>query len=69
MDNDITQDNLKTNSGFFVEIEEIKTGKKVRGYEEASKVFNVSKQTILNHTKNKVKNPKWRLTGQRFKEK
>ena len=50
-----------------VEIEEIATGIKVIGYEQGTKIFQVSKQTLLNHVKNKVKNPKWRLTGKRYK--
>lgn len=69
LENQITKENVKSNGGYFVEIEEISTGKKVLGYEEGVKVFGVSKQTLLNHTKGKVKHPKWKLTGQRFKEK
>ena len=65
--NEFTQEHLKTNSGYYVEIEEIATGIKVVGYEQGAKTFQVSKQTLLNHVKNKVKNPKWRLTGKRYK--
>lgn len=68
LENDITQEKIKKNSGYFVEIEEIATGKTVIGYDKAVEEFGVSKQTILNHVKGKVKEPRWRLTGKRFKE-
>ena len=68
LNNPETLEHVKQNTGYFVEIEEILTGKKVIGYEKAVAEFGVSKQTILNHVKGKVKNPKWKLTGQRFKE-
>lgn len=67
MDNEITKETVKRNTGYYCEIEEIVTGKLFIGYEEVANYFNVSKQTILNHTKNKVKNPKWRLTGKRIR--
>lgn len=68
LNNPETLEHVKQNTGYFVEIEEILTGKKVIGYEKAVAEFGVSKQTILNHVKGKVKNPKWKLTGQRFRE-
>lgn len=69
LDNPQSQEHIKQNTGYFVEIEEIETGRIFIGYEEASKMTGKSKQTILNHTKGKVKNPKWKLTGKRVKEK
>lgn len=66
MDNNQTQQNLKTNTGFFVEIEEISTGKLFCGYEELSAYTGLSKSALQNHTKNRVKNPKWKLTGKRI---
>lgn len=69
LNNEITQDNVKKNTGYFVEIEEIDTGILYIGYDEASLKTGKSKQTIQNHTKNRVKNPKWRLTGKRYREK
>lgn len=68
MDNPNTQNHIKQNTGYFVEIEEIATGKLFIGYDSAVQYSGLSRQTILNHTKGKVKNPKWRLTGKRFKE-
>jgi len=67
MENELTKEHVKKNTGYYCEIEEIATGKLFNGYCEAAKACNVSEQTILNHTKNKVKNPKWRLTGKRIK--
>ena len=67
MNNEITQEAIKQNTGYQCEIEEIATGKLFIGYEEVANYFNVSKQTVLNHTKNKVKSPKWRLTGKRIR--
>lgn len=69
MENTITQENIKKNSGYFVEIEEIATGKIFVGYEEVAKAFGVSKACVSNHLNGRVKNPKWRLTGKRQKEK
>ena len=69
MDNPQTQTHIKQNTGYFVEIEEISTGKLFIGYDSVVQYSGLSRQTILNHTKGKVKNPKWRLTGKRFREK
>lgn len=68
MANELTQKNVKKNTGYFVEIEEIATGKKFYGYEEVAAVFGVSKETVRKHLKNMVQHPKWRLTGKRVKE-
>ena len=68
MANEFTQENVKKNTGYFVEIEEIATGKKFYGYEEVVKNFGVSKDTVRKHVKNMVQHPKWRLTGKRFRE-
>lgn len=68
MINENTQETLKKNSGWYVEIEYLPTHELFIGYEQATKTYHVSKQTILNHVKGKVKNPKWRLTGKKFKE-
>lgn len=65
--NENTQEVLKKNTGYLVEIEDIKTGKLFYGYDEIVKNFGVSKATVGNHLNNKVKNPKWRLTGNRKK--
>ncbi len=67
MENELTKEIVKHNTGYYCEIEEIATGKLFNGYYEAAKQNNISLQTILNHTKNKVKNPKWRLTGKRIR--
>lgn len=66
--NPISQNNIKKNKGYYVEIEEIATGKKFIGYNQAAEYAHLHPITIKNHTHNKVKNPKWRLTGKRFKE-
>lgn len=67
MSNELTKTHIKKNTGYYCEIEEITTGRLFNGYTEAARANNVSEQTILNHTKNKVKNPKWRLTGKRVR--
>ena len=67
MKNNQTIENVKQNTGYYCEIEEIETGKLFIGYEEASKYSGLHKETIRNHTKGKVKNPKWRLTGKRIR--
>ena len=67
MDNEITKEKIKQNTGYYCEIEEIATGKKFIGYKAASKYSGLHEETIRNHTKGKVKNPKWRLTGKRIK--
>lgn len=56
---------VKHNGGAFVEIEEISTGKTFWGYEEASKYSGLHIVTIQKHTNNRVKHPKWRLTGRK----
>lgn len=66
--NELTKEHVKQNKGYFVEIREINTGKLFRGYEQASQYSGISCNTIYKHTHNKVKNPKWELTGRRFKE-
>lgn len=66
--NELTKEHVKQNRGVFVEIREISTGKLFRGYKQASQYSGVSCNTIYKHTHNKVKNPKWELTGRRFKE-
>lgn len=69
MDNEITKEKIKSNTGYLVEIEEIATGKIFYGYDELSEYTGLSKTTLYKHTKNKVKNPKWRLTGKRVRPK
>lgn len=66
--NELTKEHVKQNKGYFVEIREINTGKLFRGYKQASQYSGVSCNTIYKHTHNKVKNPKWELTGRKFKE-
>lgn len=68
LQNELSKEHIKRNSGYYVEIKEISTGRLFRGYEQASQYAGVSRATIINHTQNKVKNPKWELTGKRFKE-
>lgn len=66
--NPISQDHVKKNKGYYVEIEEIATGKKFIGYDQVAEYAHLHPMTIKNHTHNKVKNPKWKLTGKRFRE-
>lgn len=68
MANEQTTINLKQNKGYYVELQEISTGKTFIGYDEAIAYSGLSKQAILNHVKGRVKNPRWRLTGKRFRE-
>ena len=63
MKNETTRERLKKNGGDYVEIEEISTGRIFRGYQEASEA------TLQHHTKNKVKEPRFKLTGRREKSK
>lgn len=65
MGNSNTNIKIKKNGGALVEIEEIATGKTFWGYEEASKYSGLHIVTIQNHTRNRVKKPKWRLTGRK----
>ena len=58
MNNPITKNHLKKNTGYLIEIEEIKTGMLFYGLKETSEYFKVSETTILNHLNNKVKNPR-----------
>ena len=67
MNNEITKEKIKQNTGYYCEIEEIATDKKFIGYKAASEYSGLHEETIRNHTKGKVKNPKWRLTGKRIK--
>lgn len=67
MVNEKTVENLKRNTGHYLEIEEIATGKKFIGVKEVAKIFQVSENTVTNHIKNKVKNPCWRTNGERIK--
>ena len=69
MSNKNTQITLRKNTGYFIEIEEIATGKRFIGYDEAVKYSGLSKQCLLNHIKGRVKTPKWRATGNKFREK
>ena len=65
LENPITVQRIQNNGGALVEIEEIATGKCFWGYADAAAYFGVHEETIRNHTKNKVKSPKWRLTGRK----
>lgn len=65
MKNETTRERLKKNGGDYVEIEEIATGRIFQGYQEASKATGMSKAGILLHTKNRVKEPRFRLTGKK----
>lgn len=67
LQNELTQEHIKNNTGYYCEIEEIATGKLFIGYTAAAEYFHVHEETIRNHTKNKVKNPRWRLTGRRIR--
>lgn len=66
MQNEKTQENVKNNTGYLVEIENIETGEITYGYEDTIKKYNISKSTLNNHLKGRVKNPKWQLTGKRI---
>ena len=66
--NPLSKEHVKTNKGYYVEIEEIATGEKFIGYDKAAEYANLNPTTIKNHTNGRVKNPKWRLTGKRFRE-
>ena len=65
MTNPNTIAKIKRNGGALVEIEEIATGKTFWGYKEASQYSGLHIVTIQNHTGNKVKHSKWRLTGRK----
>ena len=65
MANPITNERIKRNGGALVEIEEIATGKCFWGYDAAAEYSGLCKVTLQNHTANKVKAPKWRLTGRK----
>lgn len=67
MDNEKTKEAIKKNTGYYIEIEEIVTGKLFNGIKAVQNEFQVSEQTVLNHLNNKVKNPRWRRTGKRIK--
>lgn len=63
--NPTTNQRIKKNGGALVEIEEISSGKTFWGYDEAAAYSGLHPVTIQNHTANKVKTPKWRLTGRK----
>lgn len=67
MKNIITQDKIKSNTGYYVEIKELKTGKLYSGYQEVAEKCGVSKATVWKHLAKKVKNPKWEFTGNRIR--
>ena len=67
MDNEITSERIKHNTGYLCEIEEIETGRLFNGYADASEKTGLCEGAILNHTKNKVKQPRFRLTGRRLR--
>lgn len=51
---------------FFFEVKNILTNNVYWGYEAAAAAENVSRQTIINHCKNKVKQPRYQLTGRKL---
>ena len=67
INNEITVDHIKHNTGYICEIEEIKTGRLFNGYADAAAQTGLCEGTILNHTKNRVKHPRFRLTGRRMR--
>ena len=72
MNNEITTERIKTNKGGKVEILDTLTGEIYLGYEEAARAGNVSKATIQNHLRGKIKKtPRWVYynNGQRIVEK
>lgn len=69
MENSQTKNNLKKNTGYYIEIEEIETGEIFVGIKEIMEKYKVSEQTVLNHLNEKVKNPRWRRTGNRIRPK
>lgn len=69
LDNPISKEKVKQNTGYYIEIEELDTGNLYIGYEDAASKTGYSKTTINNHVLGKVKNPKWRATGKKYREK
>lgn len=72
MDNSITKERVKTNKGGKVEILDTLTNNVYLGYQDAADAAGVSKATILNHLKCKIKKtPRWVYynNGQRIVEK
>lgn len=67
INNPITKERISNNTGWLMQIENIETGEKYWGYKEASEKTGFSEGCILNHTKNKVQNPRYRLTGNKKK--
>jgi hypothetical protein len=66
MKNKITQKHVKQNGGLLFEVKNILTNNVYWGYEAAAAAENVSRQTIINHCKNKVKKPRYQLTGRKL---
>lgn len=65
MSNEKTQENVSNNGALALEIKNTQTGKTYWGYISAAEAENVSRQTIINHCNNKVKNPRFQLTGRK----
>lgn len=65
MQNNITEDRLKKNTGYCLWIENIETGEKYLGYAAAAEASGLHVETIRNHTKGRVKNPKWRIIDEK----
>ena len=69
MENELTQEVLKSNTGFFKEVINLETGETFLGLEAAAQAAGVSRATVINHTRNLVKKPKWQYTGKIFNPK
>lgn len=67
MANLLTQEHVKKNTGYYLEIEEIATGRIFYGVKAVAEEFRISENSVTNHLQNKVKHPKWRSTGCRIR--
>ena len=67
MANPMTADKIKTNTGYLKEIIDVQTGETFIGVKAVCEKYNVCKATVTNHLTNKVKNPRWQFTGNRFR--
>ena len=63
MRNENTLPRISNNRNYLLEIREIATDNLYYGFKEASEKTGFHEETIRNHTKGKVKNPKWITTG------
>jgi hypothetical protein len=67
LENDLTVEHIKKNTGYFKEIKDLKTGEIYKSRKEAAERCGVTEGTISNHLNNKVAKPRWVETGNRIK--